>query len=163
MCWKKDVRSVCHLECSWCAFFEIKLRQEKIQLEQTLEQEQEYQVNKLMRKIDKLESDVTSKQTTLEQVINLLNQRDSKWCCWFWTTVVSWINVTRLSLVVPQKWWQKYVQSLTECFDRFCYKNEIKTLQTCWNTFNFGSMWLHLKISWVAQFFSINLQLTYQD
>jgi len=37
-------------------------------LEQTLEQEQEYQVNKLMRKIDKLESDVTSKQTTLEQV-----------------------------------------------------------------------------------------------
>lgn len=44
------------------------LRQEKIQLEQTLEQEQEYQVNKLMRKIDKLESDVTSKQTTLEQV-----------------------------------------------------------------------------------------------
>lgn len=44
------------------------MRQEKIQLEQTLEQEQEYQVNKLMRKIDKLESDVTSKQTTLEQV-----------------------------------------------------------------------------------------------
>lgn len=33
-----------------------------------MEQEQEYQVNKLMRKIDKLESDVTSKQTTLEQL-----------------------------------------------------------------------------------------------
>lgn len=50
----------------------LQLRQEKIQLEQTLEQEQEYQINKLMRKIDKLESDVTSKQTTLEQVITLL-------------------------------------------------------------------------------------------
>jgi len=44
------------------------LRQEKIQLEQTLEQEQEYQVNKLMRRIDRLESDVLAKQTTLEQV-----------------------------------------------------------------------------------------------
>ena len=49
-------------------FIYFQLRQEKIQLEQTLEQEQEYQVNKLMRKIDKLESDVLSKQTTLEQV-----------------------------------------------------------------------------------------------
>ena len=53
-------------------FVSLQLRQEKIQLEQTLEQEQEYQVNKLMRKIDKLESDVTSKQTTLEQVMNVL-------------------------------------------------------------------------------------------
>ena len=53
-------------------FVFFQLRQEKIQLEQTLEQEQEYQVNKLMRKIDKLESDVTSKQTTLEQVMNVL-------------------------------------------------------------------------------------------
>ena len=51
-----------------CIVYVNQLRQEKIQLEQTLEQEQEYQVNKLMRKIDKLESDVTSKQTTLEQV-----------------------------------------------------------------------------------------------
>ena len=53
----------------------LQLRQEKIQLEQTLEQEQEYQINKLMRKIDKLESDVTSKQTTLEQVITFLKAR----------------------------------------------------------------------------------------
>lgn len=57
----------------------LQLRQEKIQLEQTLEQEQEYQINKLMRKIDKLESDVTSKQTTLEQVIMLLKART--WIC----------------------------------------------------------------------------------
>ena len=53
---------------TYCIVYFDQLRQEKIQLEQTLEQEQEYQVNKLMRKIDKLESDVTSKQTTLEQV-----------------------------------------------------------------------------------------------
>lgn len=58
----------------------LQLRQEKIQLEQTLEQEQEYQINKLMRKIDKLESDVTSKQTTLEQVIMLLKARTCVQC-----------------------------------------------------------------------------------
>ncbi len=44
------------------------LRQEKVQLEQTLEQEQECLVNKLMRKIEKLETETLSKQTTLDQL-----------------------------------------------------------------------------------------------
>jgi coiled-coil domain-containing protein 6 len=37
-------------------------------LEQHLEQEQEFQVNKLMKKIKKMENDTISKQLTLEQV-----------------------------------------------------------------------------------------------
>ena len=37
--------------------------QEKVQLEHTLEQEQECLVNKLMRKIEKLETETNSKQT----------------------------------------------------------------------------------------------------
>ena len=40
-----------------------------MELEETLEKEQEYQVNKLMRKIEKLERDTVNKQATLEQVI----------------------------------------------------------------------------------------------
>lgn len=48
--------------------FCFQLRQEKCELEETLEKEQEYQVNKLMRKIEKLEAETLSKQTTLEQV-----------------------------------------------------------------------------------------------
>ena len=53
------------------AFFStwLQLRQEKVQLEQTLEQEQEQQVSKLMKKIDRLEKETTTKQTGLEQVI----------------------------------------------------------------------------------------------
>ena len=46
----------------------LQLQQEKVQLEKTLEREQEYQVNKLMRKIDKLEAETKSKQNTLDQV-----------------------------------------------------------------------------------------------
>lgn len=37
-------------------------------MEQHLEQEQEFQVNKLMKKIKKLENDTITKQLTLEQV-----------------------------------------------------------------------------------------------
>jgi len=44
------------------------LRQEKVKLEQTLEQEQEQQVSKLMRKISKLEKETATKQMTLDQV-----------------------------------------------------------------------------------------------
>ena len=44
------------------------MRQEKVQLEHTLEQEQECLVNKLMRKIEKLETETSSKQTTLDQL-----------------------------------------------------------------------------------------------
>jgi coiled-coil domain-containing protein 6 len=50
------------------------LRQEKFQLEQTLEQEQEFQVNTLMRKIERLEADVVSKQSCLEQVGTIVGQ-----------------------------------------------------------------------------------------
>ena len=39
-----------------------------MQLEQTLEQEQECLVNKLMRKIEKLEAETHAKQNTLEQL-----------------------------------------------------------------------------------------------
>ena len=42
------------------------LRQEKVELEQTLEQEQECLVNKLMRKIEKLETETATKQNDLE-------------------------------------------------------------------------------------------------
>uniref|UniRef100_A0A8C9EW58 Coiled-coil domain containing 6 n=1 Tax=Pavo cristatus TaxID=9049 RepID=A0A8C9EW58_PAVCR len=44
------------------------LQHEKAELEQHLEQEQEFQVNKLMKKIKKLENDTISKQLTLEQL-----------------------------------------------------------------------------------------------
>ena len=39
-----------------------------MQLEQTLEQEQEQQISKLTKKIERLEKDVLSKQSTLERV-----------------------------------------------------------------------------------------------
>lgn len=44
------------------------LQHEKAELEQHLEQEQEFQVNKLMKKIKKMENETISKQLTLEQV-----------------------------------------------------------------------------------------------
>lgn len=44
----------------------FQLRQEKVELEQTLEQEQECLVNKLMRKIEKLETETAAKQNDLE-------------------------------------------------------------------------------------------------
>ena len=53
----------------------VQLRQEKIELEETLEKEQEAQINKLMRKIEKLEADTYSKQQTLEQVSQWSTQR----------------------------------------------------------------------------------------
>lgn len=48
--------------------FTFQLRQEKCKLEQTLEQEQECLVNKLMRKIEKLEAETSAKQSNLEQL-----------------------------------------------------------------------------------------------
>lgn len=44
------------------------LQHEKAELEQHLEQEQEFQVNKLMKKIKKMENETIAKQLTLEQV-----------------------------------------------------------------------------------------------
>ncbi|KAL0615780.1 Coiled-coil domain-containing protein 6, partial [Plecturocebus cupreus] len=49
----------------------LQLQHEKAELEQHLEQEQEFQVNKLMKKIKKLENDTISKQLTLEQCLTL--------------------------------------------------------------------------------------------
>ena len=54
------------LSTAWVSF--AQLRSEKVELEQTLEQEQEAQVNKLLKRIDKLESEIVSKQCTLEQL-----------------------------------------------------------------------------------------------
>lgn len=44
------------------------MRQEKCKLEQTLEEEQECLVNKLMRKIEKLQAETDNKQTNLDQL-----------------------------------------------------------------------------------------------
>ena len=65
----------------------VQLRQEKVHLEQTLEQEQEHQVGKLMKKIDRLEKEVLGKQETLEQVINMCTYLSS----------LTWV---RLSLIL---------------------------------------------------------------
>jgi len=46
----------------------IQLRQEKVTLEQTLEREQEFQVNKLIRRIERLEAETVAKQHILEQL-----------------------------------------------------------------------------------------------
>jgi len=59
----------------------FQLRQEKCELEVTLEKEQEYQVNKLMRRIQKLQADVVSKQSTLEQVSSVSVCIDSVCAC----------------------------------------------------------------------------------
>jgi hypothetical protein len=57
-----------YLDFYVCVLFIFQLQHEKAELEQHLEQEQEFQVNKLMKKIKKLENDTISKQLTLEQV-----------------------------------------------------------------------------------------------
>ena len=73
--WKKAIKMACvcvyvnalvHVACAG-----TQLRQEKCELEETLEKEQEYQVNKLMRRIEKLQAEVVSKQATLEQVLQI--------------------------------------------------------------------------------------------
>lgn len=58
------------ISLNWKPFspFLAQLQHEKAELEQHLEQEQEFQINKLMKKIKKLENDTISKQLTLEQV-----------------------------------------------------------------------------------------------
>ena len=53
-----------------CKTFFLQLRQEKVTLEQTLEREQEFQVNKLIRRIERLEAETVAKQQVLEQVKN---------------------------------------------------------------------------------------------
>ena len=48
----------------------MQLRQEKVQLEQTLEQEQEQQITKLTKKIERLEKETDGKQNSLDKVGN---------------------------------------------------------------------------------------------
>ena len=45
-------------------------------MEQTLEQEQEQQISKLMKKIERLEKETSNKQTTLEQVRGRERERE---------------------------------------------------------------------------------------
>lgn len=91
--WSSNSFHVTHQEPFSCAFFPtplpstltsstfclssillqpLQLQHEKAELEQHLEQEQEFQVNKLMKKIKKMENETISKQLTLEQVHSLL-------------------------------------------------------------------------------------------
>lgn len=76
--------------------FLFQLQHEKAELEQHLEQEQEFQVNKLMKKIKKLENDTISKQLTLEQVPssnNLLNRIASKPLILDWPLSISFRSI----------------------------------------------------------------------
>ncbi len=57
------------------------MRQEKVQLEQTLEQEQEQQISKLMKKISRLEKETTTKQSSLDQVIKGEERREMGSSC----------------------------------------------------------------------------------
>jgi Uncharacterized conserved protein H4 (DUF2046) len=47
----------------------LQLRSEKSELEGTLMKEQEHQMEKLMKRIDRLQNEVSTKQSTLEQVL----------------------------------------------------------------------------------------------
>jgi len=53
--------------CGW-----VQLRNEKSELEGTLAREQERQMEKLLKHIDRLQNEVSSKQETLDQVALLL-------------------------------------------------------------------------------------------
>ena len=60
-----------YLKCSLLTsqtFVHVQLRQEKVQLEHTLEQEQVQQIAKLQRKIDRLEKETHGKQDSLDKV-----------------------------------------------------------------------------------------------
>lgn len=67
-------------------FFLSQLQHEKAELEQHLEQEQEFQVNKLMKKIKKMENETISKQLTLEQVCKRISassvEQHNPECVW---------------------------------------------------------------------------------
>ena len=63
--WKMKINILCKII--------FQLRQEKVTLEQTLEREQEFQVNKLIRRIERLEAETVAKQQVLEQVGNDLH------------------------------------------------------------------------------------------
>lgn len=69
----------------------FQLRQEKVELEQTLEQEQECLVNKLMRKIEKLETETAAKQNDLETL------RREKVCLFYFCSLsnysLAWFSV----------------------------------------------------------------------
>ena len=58
------------VKCGWCCC--VQLRNEKSELEGTLAREQEHQMEKLLKHIERLQNEVSSKQETLDQV-NLIS------------------------------------------------------------------------------------------
>jgi len=69
----------------------MQLRNEKSELEGTLAREQEHQMEKLLKRIDRLQNEVSSKQETLDQVI-------VSWSALFDFMVISDVNETRVSI-----------------------------------------------------------------
>jgi len=65
----------------------MQLRNEKSELEGTLAREQEHQMEKLLKRIDRLQNEVSSKQETLDQVI-------VSWSALFDCMVISDVNET---------------------------------------------------------------------
>jgi len=51
----------------------LQLRNEKSELEGTLAREQEHQMEKLLKHIERLQNEVSSKQETLDQVYRILH------------------------------------------------------------------------------------------
>ena len=60
----KEQQIACRKECFWCAYnwscVVVQLRREKVELENALEQEQESLVNRLWKRMDKLEAEKRS-------------------------------------------------------------------------------------------------------
>jgi len=76
----------------------MQLRNEKSELEGTLAREQEHQMEKLLKRIDRLQNEVSSKQETLDQVI-------VSWSALFDCMVISDVNETGVSIffLIPGK------------------------------------------------------------
>ena len=55
----------------------MQLRNEKSELEGTLAREQEHQMEKLLKRIERLQNEVSSKQETLDQVLHAF----VRFCC----------------------------------------------------------------------------------
>jgi len=57
----------------------LQLRNEKSELEGTLAREQEHQMEKLLKRIERLQNEVSSKQETLDQVTATLSAFSDCW------------------------------------------------------------------------------------
>ena len=67
----------------------MQLRNEKSELEGTLAREQEHQMEKLLKRIDRLQNEVSSKQETLDQV-TLIAFCVFRLCCVAESTCIPW-------------------------------------------------------------------------